>query len=137
MRGVAGIEQVFAGVGGHRPVVVLAAAVDAGERLFVQQADQAVLVGGAAHDLHDQVLVIGGEVAVFEERGEFVLAGGHFVVAGLDGDAELEQFVFAVGHEGQHALGNGAEILVFQFLALGRRSRRRACGRVVIRSGRA
>ena len=54
VRVVAGVEQVLAGVGGHRPVVVLARAVDAGERLLVQQADQAVLVGGLAQDLHDQ-----------------------------------------------------------------------------------
>ena len=43
VRRVAGVEQVLAGVGGHRPVVVLARAVDAGERLLVQQAGQAVL----------------------------------------------------------------------------------------------
>jgi hypothetical protein len=45
VRRIAGVEQVLAAVGGHRPVVVLAAAVDAGERLFVQQAGQAVLFG--------------------------------------------------------------------------------------------
>ncbi len=121
VRGVAGVEEVFAGVGGHRPVVVLTGAVDAGKGFFVEEADEAVLVGDAAHDLHDHVLVIGGEVAVFEERGEFVLAGGDFVVAGFDGDAELDEFVFAVGHEGQDAFGDDAEIVVFQFLALWRR----------------
>ena len=39
------VEQVDAGVGGHRPVVVLARAVDAGEGLFVQQRLQAVAAG--------------------------------------------------------------------------------------------
>ena len=38
----AGLEQVFARVRGKRPVVVLARAVDALERLFVQQADKAM-----------------------------------------------------------------------------------------------
>ena len=75
VRRVAGFEQVLAGIGGHRPVVVLAAAVDAGEGLLMQQAGQAVLVGGRAQDLHDQVLVIGRQVAVFEDRGDFILAG--------------------------------------------------------------
>ena len=84
MRRVAGIKEVFALVGGHGPVVVLTAAVDAGERLFMEQADQAVLVGGAPHHFHDHVLVIGGEVAVLEQRRQFVLAGGNFVVAGFD-----------------------------------------------------
>ena len=74
VRVVAGVEQVLAGVGRHRPVVVLARAVDAGERLLVQQADQAVVVGGLAQDLHDQVLVIGREVGVLEDRRDLVLA---------------------------------------------------------------
>ena len=99
---------------------MLAGAVDAGERLLVQQADQAVLVGRAAHDLHRQHLVIGGQVRVLEDRRDFVLARRDFVVPGLDRHAELEQLRLGVGHAGQHALGDGAEVLVFQFLALGR-----------------
>ena len=120
VRRVAGVEQVLAGVGGHRPVVVLARAVDAGERLLVQQAGQAVLVGGPAQDLHDQHLVIGREVGVLEDRRDLVLARGDFVVPRLDRHAELEQLGFALGHAGEHALGDRAEVLVFQFLALGR-----------------
>ena len=121
VRRVAGVEQVLAGVGGHRPVVVLAGAVDAGERLLVEQRHQAVLRGGAAHDLHRQHLVVGGEVGVLEDRRQFVLAGRHFVVPGLDRHAQLEQLGLAVGHAGDDALGDGAEVLVFQLLALGRR----------------
>ena len=60
---------------------------------------------------------------LFSKSGrEFVLAGGDFIVAGFDGNAELDQFVFAVGHERQHALGDHAEIMIFQFLALWRRA---------------
>ena len=129
VRRVAGVEQVFAGVGRHRPVVVLTRAVDAGERLLVEQAGQAVLVGGAADDFHRQHLVVGRQVAVFEDRGDFILGRGHFVVARLDRHAELEQLALRVGHAGQHALGDGAEVLVFQFLALGRRgAEKRAAG---------
>ena len=43
VRRVAGVQQVVAQVVAHAPVVVLAGAVDAGERLLVQQARQAVL----------------------------------------------------------------------------------------------
>ena len=57
--------------------------------------------------LHRQVLVIGGQVGVLEDRGDLVLAGGDLVVAGLDRDAELEQLVLGVGHAGQHA-GRGS-----------------------------
>ena len=90
-RRVARLHQVVAGVGAHRPVVVLAGAVDAGERLLVQQADEPVLAGHVLHDLHRQLLVVGADVRVLEDRRELVLARGDLVVAGLDRHAELSQ----------------------------------------------
>ena len=50
----AGIEQVAHAGSTHRPVDVLARAVDAGEGLFVQQAGHAVLLGHAGQGLHDR-----------------------------------------------------------------------------------
>ena len=83
-----GLEQVVAGVGAHRPVVVLARAVDAGERLLVQQADEAVAAGDVLHDLHRQLLVVGADVRVLEDRRELVLRRRDLVVARLDRHAE-------------------------------------------------
>ena len=99
---------------------MLARAVDAGEGLLVQQAGQAVLLGHALQGDHDDLLVVGRHVGVLVHRGQLVLAGGHFVVAGLHRHAQLEQLALRVQHAGQHALGDGAEILVFKLLALGR-----------------
>ena len=48
VRVVARVEQVLALVGAHRPVVVLARAVDAGERLLVDEEHQAVLAARCA-----------------------------------------------------------------------------------------
>ena len=120
VRRVARLEQVLARVVGHRPVVVLARAVDAGERLLVQQAAQAVPVGDALHRLHDEHVVVGGEVGVLEDRRDLVLARGDLVVPRLDRHAELEQLELGLDHAGQDALGDGAEVLVLQLLALGR-----------------
>ena len=69
-----GLHQVVAGVGAHRPVVVLARPVHAGERLLVQQADEPVLAGHALHHLHGQLLVVGADVRVLEDRRDLVLA---------------------------------------------------------------
>ena len=60
-RGVAGIQQVLV-LGAEGPVVVLAAAVDALERLLMLQADQTVLVGDLPHHLHRQQVVVDGDV---------------------------------------------------------------------------
>ena len=84
-----GLEQVRARVGAHRPVVVLARAVDAGERLLVQQADEAVAAGDVLQHLHRQLLVVGADVGVLEDRRDLVLGRRDLVVARLDRHAEL------------------------------------------------
>ena len=114
------IEQVDARVGGHRPVVVLARAVDAGERLLVQQRLEAVARRHPLERLHDQHLVIAGDVARLEQRGDLVLARRHLVVPGLDRHAEPVELPLRLGHEREHARRDGAEVVVLELLALGR-----------------
>jgi hypothetical protein len=134
VRGGAGREQVAAAVGEQRPVVVLAGAVDAGERLLVQQADEAVAARGRAQDLHRQLLVVDADVGALERRGDLVLAGSDLVVARLDRHADLRQLQLGLAHAGQHALGDRAEVVVVELLALGRRSaEQRAPGREQVR----
>ena len=120
MRRLARLEQVDARVGAHRPVVVLARAVDAGERLLVQQADEPVAAGDVLHDLHRQLLVVGADVGVLEDRRDLVLGRRDLVVAGLDRHAELGQLVLGLEHAGEHALGDRAEVVVVELLALRR-----------------
>ena len=79
-----GAKQVLAGVGGQRPVVVLAGAVDAGKGLFMQQADQAVARGHLLHDLHRQLVLVGGDVAGRDRPARSsCCAGRDLVVLGL------------------------------------------------------
>ena len=129
MRVLARAEQVVPLVVAHRPVEVLARSVDAGERLLVQQAGQAELRREAAHRLHDDHLVIGGDVRVLEHRRDLVLARRHFVVARLDRHADLVQLALGLVHERHHALGDRAEVLILELLALRRlRAEQRAAG---------
>ena len=87
VRRVARVEEVALGRVADREVDVLARAVDAGERLLVQEALHAVLLGDPTERRHHQLLVVMGEVGAFEHRGDLELAGGDLVVAGLGGDA--------------------------------------------------
>ena len=103
-----------------RPVDVLARAVDPREGLLVQQAGHAVLLRDTRQNLHDRLLVVGRDVGVFIERRDFVLAGRHLVVPGLDGYAELEELPLPIEHAGQYPLGDRAEVLVLEFLPLRR-----------------
>ena len=115
-----GSIRLVPGVGAHRPVVVLARAVDAGERLLVQQADEPVLAGDVLHHLHRQLLVVGADVRVLEDRRDLVLARGDLVVAGLHRDAELAQLGLGVEHAGEDPLGDRAEVVVVELVALRR-----------------
>ena len=115
-----GSSRLVPGVGAHRPVVVLAGAVDAGEGLLVQQADQPVAAGDALHHLHRQLLVVGADVRVLEDRRDLVLVRGDLVVAGLDRDAELAQLELGLQHAGEDPLRDRAEVVVVELVALGR-----------------
>ena len=113
-------EQVVPFVVAHRPVEVLARSVDAGERLLVQQAREAVLRRRPLHRLHRHHLMIGGEVGVLEHRGDFVLARRHFVVPGLHRHADFVELGLDVRHERHRPVGDRAEVLIFQLLPLRR-----------------
>ena len=104
----------------QREVDVLARAVDAGERLLVEQAFHAVLLGDGLEGRHQQLLMVGGDVGPLEHRRDLELAGGDLVVPGLGRDAELEQLALGVHHEAEHPLRDGAEVVVVELLALRR-----------------
>ena len=69
---------------------------------------------------HQQLLVVGGDVGALEHRRDLELAGRDLVVPGLGRDAELEQLTLGVHHEAEHPLGDGAEVVVVELLALRR-----------------
>ena len=129
VRRVAGAQQVVAEVVADAPVQVLAGAVDAGKRLLVQQARQPVLRRHPLHRLHRHHLVIGGDVGALEDRRDFVLRRRDFVVARLDRHAALVELGLDFRHEREHALGDRAEVLILELLALRRpRAEQRAAG---------
>ena len=120
MRRVTGHQQRTQIGVAQREVDVLTRPVDAGERLLVEQALHAVLLGDRLEDGHQQLLMIGGDVAALEHRRDLELPWGNLVVARLGGDAELEQLTLGVHHEAQHPLGHRSEVVVVELLALRR-----------------
>ena len=73
--------------------------------------------------------MVAGDVGFFKHGGNFKLAGGHFVVAGLGRDAQGPELVFHILHKAHDAAGNGPEVVVFHLLPLGRgRAQKGAAG---------
>ena len=120
LRGIAGFQQVDAGIGGDGPVVVLTAAVDPVEGLFVEQAGQAVAVRHLFHHFHRQLVVIRGQVGIGKDRSQLVLGGGHFIVLGFGENPQLPELLVQLLHESCHAGLDDAEIMILQLLALRR-----------------
>ena len=114
------IEQVHAGVGGHGPVVVLARPVHPRERLLVEQRLEPVARRHPLQRLHDEHLMVAGDVARLEERGDLVLAGRDLVVTRLHRHAQPVELLLRLGHEGEHPRRNGPEVVILELLPLGR-----------------
>ncbi len=114
------VEKVTLRCVAEREVHVLAAAVHAGERLLVEEADHAVPLGDTAHRHHDELLMIRRDVALLEHRGELELTWRDLVVPRLCGDTELEELVLRLDHERKDPLGNRPEVVVLELLTLRR-----------------
>ena len=108
---------------------MFAGAIDACERLFMQQTDHAVLARDLLHEFHRQLVVVGGDIGGGEDRRKFMLRRGDLVVLSLGQNAELPEFLVQILHECSHARLDGAEIMIVQFLSLRRlRAKERPAG---------
>ena len=98
---------------------MLAAAIDAVERLFMQQADQIVLLRYLFHDLHGQLVVIRRQVGVGKYRSELMLRRSDFIMLGLGKDAELPELLVQIMHKCLHSRLDRAEVMILHLLTLG------------------
>ena len=121
IRRVARFQQIDPGIGRDRPVVVLAAAVDARKRLLMQQRDQIVLLRNALDQLHRQLVVVGGDVGRREDRCDLILRRCHLIVFGLGRNAQFPQLGIQLIHECLHTGFDRSEVMVLHLLSLRRR----------------
>ena len=114
----AGLQEILARIGGQRPVVVLAAAVDAREGLFMQQAHQPVTGGDLLQHFHGELVFVAGGVRVGVDGSQLMLGGCDLVVLGLGQHTQLPQLLVQLAHERGHTRLDGSVIVVVQFLPL-------------------
>ena len=96
---------------------MFAASVDASEWFLVKEADKAMFLSDLLHGLHDDVVVVGGNVGGKEYGGKLVLSWSNFVVLGLGKDAKLPKLFVEVIHEISDLGLDDAEVVVIKFLA--------------------
>ena len=78
---------------------MFAASVNASEWFLVEEADKAMFLSDLLHRLHDDVVVVGGNVAGKEDGGKLMLGWSDFVVLGLGKNAKLPELAVEVFHE--------------------------------------
>ena len=113
-------KQSHACVCTDRPVAVLAGAVHAGKRFFMQQHAKAVTTGYLFHQQHDQLVLIDGKVRFVVDRCQFKLVRRHFVVACFERNTVFAGFKFEVFHIRRDTRRDRTEIVIFELLVLGR-----------------
>ena len=112
------VEEIVTCIGHQRPVVVLAASIDAGEGLLMKQTYHPMFTGGSTQDTHGLHLVIACQVGPLEERRQLELMWCHLVVTGLGGNAQRVQSSLDVRHVGLDLGWNGAEVMVVELVSL-------------------
>ena len=85
----------------------------------MQQHDKAVLPRDGVHLVHQQLVLVVGEVRLPVDGRQLELIGSHFVMSRLDRNAQFVSGDFQVAHEGRDTGRDGAEIMVIQLLVLG------------------
>ena len=99
---------------------MLAAAVDARKRLFVKQADEAVFGGDLLHNLHHNLILVGGNVGGGKNGRKLVLSRSNLVMFGFGVNAEFPKLCVKFRHKRPYARFYRAEVVVAQFLTFRR-----------------
>ena len=120
MRAVTGVQQIVPGICEHGPVVVLAASVHTGKRLFIQQADQVMAAGHLFHHFHGQLVMIARHIRNGIDRRHLMLCRSSLVVFCFGQDTQLPEFLIQFSHEGLNTGLDGAEEVIAEFLSLRR-----------------
>ena len=99
---------------------MLAAAVYAGKRFFMEQADKIMLCGHLLHDFHGKLVMVGRNVGGCINGRKLMLGGSHFIVFCFCQNPQLPELLVELLHIGGDPRLDHAEIVVVHFLPLGR-----------------
>ena len=108
---------------------MLAAAVDAGKGLLMQQAHQTVLCRDLLHDLHGQLVVVGGDICCAIDRSKLMLSRRYLVMLCFSVDTKSPELLVKIFHVSLNSCLDSTEIVIFKFLTLWSRCavKRSAC----------
>ncbi len=87
----------------------------------MQKKPEAVFSGYLAQYVHEELVLIRGEIGLGELGGEFELSRSYLVMPGSQGKPQLGHLLLHLFHEGEHRGIDGAEVVILHLLGLGRK----------------
>ena len=82
----------------------------------MQQYTETMMTGNPVHQVHDHLIVVVGQVNLFENRSYFKLVRRNFIVAGFYRNSQFVSLILNILHEHGYPLRNRSKIVVFQLL---------------------
>ena len=73
---------------------MLARTVNVIEGFFMMQYGKIMMPCNTSHQIHEQYIVVNGQVAFFKNRGTFKLVGCYFIMPGFNRNPQLVGFGF-------------------------------------------
>ena len=95
---------------------MLAASVDAFKWLFMEKAGEMMGIRDLLHHLHGELVVVHSHVGSVKDRGQFVLCRSHFIVLGLDRNAQFPELFIEIVHIRGYLWFQYAKIVIFHLL---------------------
>mmetsp|Transcript_24639 Transcript_24639/g.48003 ORF Transcript_24639/g.48003 Transcript_24639/m.48003 type:complete len:289 (+) Transcript_24639:1141-2007(+) len=127
---LARIKKVYPGISAHRPVVMLSRAIDASERLLMEENHQTKLGGLIIGHLHEKHIVVRREGGLAINRGHLMLCRSNLVVHDSHGTSELKHYCLYFVEQDVYSLRHGCKVVEVALL-VARRQRTNQCAATV------
>ena len=75
-----------------------------------------MFTGNALHQIHDQLIVVIGQIGILKDGSKLKLVWGNFIVSGFGRYTQLVAFYLQLFQESSNTGGDRAKIMIFQLL---------------------
>ena len=87
----------------------------------MQEANHIMPRGHFLHQLHNQLVMVGGYIRFAVNRSKFMLSRSRFIMLCLGVNPQLPKFLVQLPHKGGNPVLYGPVVMVLHFLTFGRR----------------
>src|SRR5690554_4253926 len=95
----------------------------------MEQHLKVMFFGNFLHKIHQQRIVVHGEICFLKNGGELKLVRSNLIMAGLYRNSKQHTFLFQMSHKIKYSTRNRAKIMIVQLLPFGGRMAKKRSSR--------